>query len=244
MEVDETNGQQLQESAEAGNEATEQVAEEIQKVKFGEVEVPLTEAQKAWESYRNDTSWRAKNTQEAQRIARDREQLQKAAALEKYLSENPDKYEKVKAIFAEQAKPGVPPEMSELQERLRQIEVENAEVKLQTTMADLERKHKDMFDSDPELKEKIIRFALDNGRKDLDNVFKIVTYDSLMERGIKQGLEKAQAARKKSTELGNAAPGGSPMAKNIREKLKGKSFDSPEMIEALLSHPAMQELGD
>jgi hypothetical protein len=227
-------GQQSEEEGQAveGSEGTGGEGA-VEVVNIGGQEVPVKVLEKVYQDYGNDSKWKARNTQEAQAIARERANLTKARMLEEYLTKNPDKYSAVEAIFkqGQVQGQGVTPavDMSQFERAKEEVGSMVEELKIGREIDALKGKYADYFNQ-PNFERTLVQFCLDNNIPNIEYGMKVMTYDKRLEQGMKSEAEKLAAAKMKSRSLGQPAGvrgGSTPGAKNLK-------IGSPEWKEAIM----------
>lgn len=195
---------------EGGVEApvTSEWAVEDDGLRFGEEKLPFDEAKRVFTDFRNDREWKAKNTQEAQRIAAEREQITKARQLEDFLNANPDKYAQVEAILrGQQANQGhqTEPWRGEIERLKYEMQVKEDMASVKSEMEALKSAHKEAFEKDKDLEMRVVKHALDNGIRSLRAAYRDMTYDDVQKARLEEGMKKKEEGGVRSKALAGVA---------------------------------------
>ena len=213
--------------------ATETEAE--RKYRFGDEEVPHGEVERVWKEYRNDTSWRARNTQEAQRNAERGRQLD---AWDTWVKSNPDKYAELQKVIEGQKQAGAPVDTSFVDKAKEEVGVMVEELKIEREIGALKSQYPDFFKDDAKLPKEqkfetqMIQFCLDNNIRDFGVALKALTYDRQLEAKAKATRE----AEAKANSRGLAGPKGSKGGDAGKGKLK---IGSPEWKRSIVENDAI-----
>jgi hypothetical protein len=213
-----------------GDDSQDGVAEVPQSYKFGEKEYKREEIEAALADSANKAKWQREYTRRDQQLATQRQELEKALQLEKYLNEHPEHWEKVQNVFKEAAKPQgqvngqIDPAQIErsIEMKMEQKLEEDRQLRaIKEDMADLKQNFKEHFEKDPDLDRKIVEFCMHNGIRDIRSGFKAMMFDTLKGQTASEMQKKAEEAKARGRQL--AQPVGGKTAGGKRLNFTGMS---------------------
>lgn len=171
------------------------------------VDVSRDELRKHYEAYSNDESWKAKNTQVAQELARERDELKQTQQLERFLNTNPEKLADIEKIIQGSSQSNVAPEikqqLSEMQQIAFEAKKQNALNRVDRDLDYLTKKHEWFFKDNPRQKQgELVKYAMEHNDDNLARAFRDMTYDQQKEMGLKEGAENARKGLRSNRDLG------------------------------------------
>ena len=235
--------------------AEEGVSEEPESYQIGEESYTSDQIGEWQKVYNDQTAWNQKNTQAAQELSDERNQLGKVRELNEMLEKNPDLYDKVQGVFDgynqpqqnqpnQPEQPQIPKEfvdkMRALEQRADQSDEANAMAKLDKDMGDVQTKYPQFFEGNEDFKYELADFALKNNILNVEHALRAMKFDDLQTQKLNEGQQMGTNAQNRQKQV--QTPGGSKAKSgsgyNPRDKNgNNKGWDSLE--EAMMNDPSI-----